>query len=135
MTDTRNTSQLIDLKLQVINYHSGENLDYLQRQLANDACYTSHNGVQFKKKQIADAIADYESAIAEGRDMKADAIARKLDNMEVELAELLERHDADVAVYEIITEGETWTRQAPKSKPQLKQASKRISELKKMVAA
>lgn len=135
MTKVNNTSTLIDLKLQVINYHSGDNMDYLQRQMANDACYTSHNGVQYKKRQIADAIADFETAVEEGRDMKADAISRRLENMEVELAELLERHDADVAVFEIITNGETWTNQRTTKKPQLKDAAKRLAELKKKVAA
>ena len=48
---TENTSQLIELKLKTIQYHSGDNLDYLQKNIARDACYTSHNSVAYKRNK------------------------------------------------------------------------------------
>ena len=40
MTKVNNSSTLIELKLAVINYHDGENMNYLQKNIARDACYT-----------------------------------------------------------------------------------------------
>ena len=127
------TSQLIELKLAVIQFHNGDNMDYLMKGIARDACYTSYNSLQYKRKQMADTIADFETAVVENRDTKADAIARRLDNMNVELEHLIERHDADKAVFEIITDGEQWEPQK-KSRNVPAALTKKIAAMKKAVA-
>ena len=132
---TKKTSTLIELKLAVIQYHTGDNMDYLQRGIARDACYTSLNSLTYKRKQMADTIADFETAVVEGRDTIAERLATRVENMEVELNELIERHEADKAVYEIITDGEEWTAEPKKRAPISKDKAKRIAELKAKVAA
>lgn len=130
---TQNASSLIALKMAVIEYHSGEGMDYLQKGIARDACYTSLNSLQYKKKQMADAITDYETAILEGRDTPQMRILALIERMEVELEHLEERHEADKAVFHIVTDGEEWTAQPKKRAPALK-ASK-LDALKARVAA
>ena len=130
---TNNTSKLIELKLAVIQYHNDENMDYLMKGIARDACYTSYNSLVYKKKQMADTIADFETAVVENKDTRADAIARRLDNMNVELENLIERHDADKAVYEIITDGEEWSPQT-KSRNVPAALAQKVAAMKKAVA-
>ena len=132
---TKKTSTLIELKLAVIQYHTGDNMDYLQRGIARDACYTSLNSLAYKRKQMADTIADFETAVVEGRDTIAERLATRAENMEVELNELIERHEADKAVYEIIADGEEWTPEPKKRAVITKDHAKRIAELKAKVAA
>ncbi len=79
---TKKLSKLAQLKLDVINYHlhddestHRQDIDGTVEQaqinerfligLARDACYTSHNSITFKKKQIADSLAEYDTAIEE----------------------------------------------------------------------
>lgn len=130
---TKNTSKLIELKLAVIQYHDGDQMDYLQSGIARDACYTSFNSLSYKKKQMADAIADYETAVNEGRDAPQMRILSMIERMEVELEELEERHFADCAVYTIVTDGQEWEAQPKRRAPALK--SDKIAALKKRVAA
>ena len=106
---TNNASTLIELKLAVIQYHSGENMDYLQKGIARDACYTSFNSLAYKRKMMADAIADFETAVTEGRDVPAERLCTRIENMEVELDALIERHEADKGAYTIISDGEEWS--------------------------
>lgn len=130
---TQNASKLIDLKLAVIKWHDGDNMDYLHKGIARDACYTSYNSLSFKKKQIADSIADFESAIAENRDTLAERLCTRIEHMEVELEELNERHEADRAVFHIITDGEEWT--PNKSTRSVSgDLAKRVAQIKKVVA-
>ena len=68
---SNNTSKLIELKLAVIQYHNGDNMDYLMKSIARDACYTSYNSLQYKRKQMADTIAEFETAVVENKDTKA----------------------------------------------------------------
>lgn len=130
---TNNTSKLIELKLAVIKYHNEDNMDYLMKGIARDACYTSYNSLQYKRKQMADTIADFETAVVENKDTKADAIARRLDSMNIELEHLIERHDADRAVYEIIADGEEWSPQT-KSRSVPAALAKKVAAMKKAVA-
>jgi hypothetical protein len=130
---TKTTPTLIELKLSVIQYHAGEGMDYLQKGIARDACYTSFNSLKYKKKLMADAISDYETAVVENRDAPQMRILSMIERMEVELEALEERHTADKSVYEIITDGEQWSMAPQKSSPALK-ASK-LEALKKRVAA
>jgi|TARA_R110000796_G_scaffold57960_3_gene133651 hypothetical protein len=113
MTKVNNSSTLIELKLAVINYHDGENMNYLQKNIARDACYTSNNSLTYKKKQMADGIADFESAMVEGRDILAERLCQRIEAMEIEFEELVERHEADKAVYLVISDGEEWAATKP----------------------
>ena len=125
-------TKLVELKLQTIQYHNGDNMDYLMTSMAKDACYTSYNSLVYKKKQMDDTITDFETAVTEGRDMKAEAITRKLDNMEIELEHLEERHNADCQVYTIITEVKLGHQNVRNVR--LQALAKKVAELKKRVA-
>ena len=109
MTKSNSTTKLIDLKLAVINFHDGDNMEYLQKNIARDACYTSYNSLTYKKKMLADAVTDFETYVLEGKDIAAERACEKAERMEVELDQLTERHEADKAVYLIITDGEEWS--------------------------
>jgi hypothetical protein len=130
-----NTSKLIELKLAVIQYHTGDNMDYLQRGIARDACYTSYNSLGYKRKQMADTIADFESAVVEQKDTLADRLVARIEGMERELEELIERHEADKAVYELICDGQEWYPEAKKRPTITNDMTKRMAALKAKVAA
>lgn len=127
---------LIELKLAVINHHKGEVNEYLRSQIARDACYTSHNSVQFKSGQMADIRAELmDLAPAKGSEVIDVKVERKVEiyqRMEDELAELVERHNADLAVYSKVT-GEKWT---PRPKRNHKSDGLAVSdELARILAA
>lgn len=132
---TKKTSTLIELKLAVIQYHTGDNMDYLQRHIARDACYTSFNSLGYKQGQLNDTVAQFESAVAEDNIKRADFLDMLIDRMEHELNEMIERHEADKAVYEIICDGEEWKPEKKKRPVITKDYTKRIAELKAKVAA
>ena len=115
---TKNDSKLIELKLAVIQYHTGNDMDYLQKGIARDACYTSFNSLQYKKRMMADAITDYETAVRENRDAPQMRILSIIERMEV---------------YHIISDGDEWAMAPKKRTPVLK--SSKIEALKKRVAA
>tara|TARA_R110002072_G_scaffold133878_1_gene274437 strand:- start:188 stop:616 length:429 start_codon:yes stop_codon:yes gene_type:complete len=130
---TTGTSKLIELKLAVIKYHQVDGNDYLMQNIARDACYTSNNGLTYKKKQMADALSDFETAVAEGRDAPQMRIMNLIERMEVELEHMEERHHADLAVYTIVTDGLEWEAISKKRAPMMK--SSKLEALKKKVAA
>ena len=109
MTKSNSTTTLIDLKLAVINFHDGEKMAYLKKNIARDACYTSYNSLTYKKKMLADAVTDFETYVLEGKDIAAERACEKAERMEIEYDQLVERHEADKAVYLIITDGEEWS--------------------------
>lgn len=133
---TKKVPTLVELKLAVLNHFQATqdvapNEQFIAG-IARDECYTSHNSLVYKKKQMADKIADYETAVEEGKDIRADAIARLLDNMEVELTLLAERHEADLSVYEQVT-GTQWEPMAKKRAP-AKLSDDRMKALRAKVA-
>ena len=130
---TKTTSQLIEMKLNVIKYHNDENMDYLMKGIARDACYTSYNSLQYKRKQMSDTIVEFEEAAVANNEGKAHSLAKRLDNMQIELDHLIERHDADLSVYEIITDGEQWTNER-KTRNVPAALTKKIAAMKKAVA-
>jgi len=130
---TKNVSKLIEMKLAVITYHNGDNMDYLMKGIARDACYTSYNSLQYKRKQMSDTICEFEEAAVANHEAKATSLANRLDNMQIELDELIERHEADKSVFEIITDGEQWTPQA-KSRNVPAALAKKVAAMKKAVA-
>lgn len=110
---TKKNPTLVELKLAVIKYHEAN--EYTETAIARDACYTSFNGIQYKKTgngQMADVAAEIKGLLPErGQEITDVKLARLLDRyegMETELAILEERHAADKAVYKLIT-GEEWT--------------------------
>lgn len=115
MTTTTNTSikDLIALKLQVIKFHEAN--EYTETSIARDACYTSFNSIQFKKTgngQMADIAAEIKGLMPERgqeiADVKIERLLTRYENMEVELDILTDRHDADKAVFKLLT-GDEWT--------------------------
>ena len=119
-----NVSKLAQLKLDVINYHATDKPsadgpvinDRFLIGLGRDACYTSHNSLTFKKKQIADSLAEYDLAVEEKNTYSMERTERWINTLYPELEELEARHSADLEVFAALTGGEVWTpnkRQAP----------------------
>ncbi len=126
---TKVLSKLAKLKLEVINYHNHDNDKFLVG-LSRDACYTSHNSLQFKRKQIADALAEYDIAVEVKNIHDQDRTQRWIDRLCPELDELQVRHDADLEVYKALTGGETWLPNKPVAAPK----QRNFSDLRKRVA-
>ena len=108
---TTATPTLADLKLAVVNFHSGE---YTRISVARDACYTSHNSIQWKLDQMSNLKAEIASLMPldDQSEVVSVNLAKKIDifrSMEAELAELEERHNADLKVFKAVT-GEDWKR-------------------------
>jgi hypothetical protein len=116
VTSTRVT-ELTKIKLTAINYHKGDNMEYLRSQIAKDACFTSKNSLRWKTGQMAEKKAEIAALHeASGSEVVDTKLAKRIDiyhSMEDELAELQIRHDADLQVHKEIT-GEDW-KERPKS--------------------
>jgi hypothetical protein len=105
--------ELVDLKLAVIKYHDTNS--YLETSIARDACFTSFNSLQWKKTgqgQMLDTTAEIKELLPqrgqEITDVKLERLLDRYEQMEIELSVLEERHNADKAVYLVIT-GDEWT--------------------------
>ena len=127
---------LIELKLAVLSFYQNT-MDVEPNErfiigIARDECYVSNNSVSYKKKQIADKLCDYEAAVERNQDAKADTIINVIDQMEYELTLLIERHDADLSVYEQIN-GTQWEAASKKRAP-MRIANDRLAALKAKVA-
>lgn len=113
------TPTLAEQKLAVINFHKGDEFEYLRQQMARDACYTSHNSIQFKLQQMLSVKEEIASLLPEqGVEVTDVKLARKVDiheKMEAELEQLQLRHDADLEVHIAIFEGECWVPRAKKT--------------------
>jgi hypothetical protein len=112
MTKNTKTSStnLVDLKLAVIKFHNAN--VYTETNIARDACFTSHNSLDFKAKQMADVAAEIKDLMpergSEVADVRIEKLLTRYDSMEMELYDLSIRHEADLEVYRQIT-GETWS--------------------------
>jgi hypothetical protein len=136
-----NVSKLAQLKLDVINYHATDKPsadgpvinDRFLIGLGRDACYTSHNSMAYKKKQIADSLAEYDEHVKDNNIYQKERTERWIATLYPELDELEARHNADLEVYAALTGGEKWM---PKNESAPKKSSKPIdfSELRKRVA-
>lgn len=116
MTQQVTTSSIIDQKLEHINYFREDGIhDALYIGIARDACYTANNSLGFKKKQLSEALADYDRFMSEKDDNAAERVERFIGRMYHELEILEERLEIEKSVYFIITDGEEWTA-TPKSK-------------------
>jgi len=133
-------STLAKLKLEVINYHTTDKPsqegpvvnDKFLIGLARDACYTSNNSLTFKKKQIADSLAEYDLAFEEKNAYAIERTERWINTLKPELDELQTRHNADTEVYAIITHGEVWQAKRPAAAKPANPAN--FSNLRKEVA-
>ena len=108
---------LVDSKIAVINYHSGDSLTYLRESIARDACYTSANSIQYKSDQISenrDKLADLRETYSgqEVIHVQMSKLAYVIGEQQKELSELDLRFKADCAVFKQLTK-KAWT---PKSK-------------------
>tara|TARA_R110000787_G_scaffold8568_7_gene28975 strand:+ start:148 stop:576 length:429 start_codon:yes stop_codon:yes gene_type:complete len=141
---TKKLSTLAQLKLDVINYHNHDMSnpdnktgglvvnDKFLIGLARDACYTSHNSLNFKRKQIADSLAEYDIAAKEENVYAMERTERWIERLTPELDELVDRHNADKEVYGVFSGGETWL---PNRKPAPAKAKpNNFSNLRKRVA-
>ena len=136
-----NVSKLAQLKLDVINYHATDKPsadgpvvnDRFLIGLGRDACYTSHNSLTFKKKQIADSLAEYDMAVEEKNTYSMERTERWINTLYPELEELEARHNADLEVYLQLTSGEVWT---PNKRPAPSKAAKpaNFNKLRERVA-
>jgi len=146
---TKRTAQptLTDMKLAVIKYHthSNDNPDnkvggrVINEKfligLANDSCFTSNNGLKWKRNQISDALGDYDQAKNDKNTYDMKRSENWLARLKPELEELIVRHDADKEVFKHLTGGETWMPQRPKDQPQITSINTaEIDAIRKMVA-
>ena len=123
-----NVSKLAQLKLDVINYHATDKPsadgpvvnDRFLIGLGRDACYTSHNSMTYKKKQIADSLAEYDGHVEDNNIYQKERTERWIATLYPELDELEARHNADLEVLAALTGGEEWI---PKEAIQHQQAS------------
>ncbi len=134
-------SKLAQLKLEVINYHTTDKPsadgpiinDRFLIGLGRDACYTSHNSMTYKKKQIADSLAEYDGHVKDNNIYQKERTERWIATLYPELDELEARHNADLEVFAALTGGEKWM---PKEQLSSNKISKPVdfSELRKRVA-
>ena len=125
--------KLVQLKLDVINTHEGDQNTYLRSSMAGDACYSSDNGINYKLTQM-DKIKKELITLrpAEGSEVIDVTLAKKVDifqRMEMELVELQERHDADCEVFFILNE----VKWKPYKKSNLKDISNTINAIDKIL--
>lgn len=110
-TDAQLRQDLFNLKLEVINFHQGDNMQYVRTTAARDACFTSNNSMNWKANQMNDLQTEIAGLIPEeGSEIVDVKLERKIalyESMEDELQELTLRHEADLAVYEQVV-GEKW---------------------------
>ena len=119
---TRNTTKsktLVELKLAVINYHSGDSLTYLRESIARDACYTSANSIQYKSDQISEnrvKLADLRETYSgqEVIHVQMSNLTRIIKAQQAELEELSDRHQADTQAFKKLV-GKDWTQNSKSS--------------------
>ena len=133
-------STLAKLKLEVINFHTTDKPsadgpivnDKFLIGLGRDACYTSNNSLTFKKKQLADSLAEYDIAVEEANWYSMERTERWINTLMPELDELQTRHDADCEVFAALTGGEVWQAKRTASTKPVKLAN--FSDLRTRVA-
>ena len=102
---------LADLKMAVINFHKGDDNEYLRQSIARDSCYTSHNSLNWKLEQMSKVKEEIAVLMPdEGNEVTDVSLMRKVEiyhSMQDELVSLQLRHDADLECFKQIT-GEIW---------------------------
>lgn len=107
----KTTHTLVDLKLSVVNFHADLN-EQARIGIARDACYTSNNSLDYKQGQIDFATAELKVLReqfngSEVVDVRMTRKAEYLSSLMFELSCAEERHEADKAVYKVIS-GDEW---------------------------
>jgi hypothetical protein len=107
----KTTHTLVDLKLSVVNFHADLN-EQARIGIARDACYTSNNSLEYKQGQIDFATAELKVLRdqyngSEVVDVRMTRKAEYLSSLMFELSCAEERHEADKAVYKVIS-GDEW---------------------------
>lgn len=128
---------LIAAKTAIINYHKGDQNAYTREAIARDACFTSHNSMQWKALQMAEALGEIrkwreDNPDAEVIDVAISKKKRLYDSMEQEHAELEERHKADREVHKAIV-GKEWKPQGKRDHSSDKLGE--LHEIDKMLAS
>ncbi len=142
---TNTLSKLAKMKLDVIKYHAdtittnkdNEEITNLKDlvSIARDACYTSHNSIQYTKSNISDTLAEYDRAVEEKNDHQKESSKRYLVTLKSRLETHQDRHQADLDVYANLTGGEVW-KYTPKGSKVTKSSipDKSVDELRSLVA-
>lgn len=103
--------ELYNLKLAVVMHHTGESNAYTRESIARDACFVANNSIQYKCQQMLEVKAEIASLRpTEQAETVSVQLAKKVDiykRMQLELNELEERFNADMAVHKEVT-GDVW---------------------------
>ena len=92
MTKQLTTSDIIAQKLEHINYFRDEELhDALFIGIARDACYTANNSLNFKQKQLAQVLEEYDRNMKNGNDNAAERSEQFAGRIFAEVSTLEER--------------------------------------------
>ena len=109
MTKQLTTSDIIAQKLEHINYFRDEELhDALFIGIARDACYTANNSLNFKQKQLAQVLEEYDRNMKNGNDNAAERSEQFAGRIFAEVSTLEERLHIEKSVSFMITDGEEW---------------------------
>lgn len=125
---------LTELKIAVIEHTVVDNPKYKEI-LAEQQCFSSYNLMVFKRKQLADHVAAFESAIDEGRTIKAESEERICTAIHDELQDIEARHTADCSVYNFFSDGKEWAPASRGKKPVSNESRSRLDQFKKVLAA
>ena len=125
---------LAELKIAVIEHTVIDNPKYKEI-LAEQQCFSSYSLLTFKRKQLADHVAAFESAIDEGRTIKAESEERICSAIHDELQDIEERHIADCSVYNYFSDGKEWTAPTRGKKSVSNESRNRLDKFKKVLAA
>ena len=110
------TSEIIGQKIDHIKFFSDDDThEAFLRSIAQDACYTANNSVNYKKKLLADALAEYDDHKAKGNELSAEKTKAYAGRLQAETEILIERLEIEKAVFFTITGGEEWTPYKPKA--------------------
>lgn len=131
MTKQLKPSDIIAQKMEHIKYFTNDN-QYLLVSIARDACYTANNSLEYKRKQLSDALADYDRHIEEKNVNAVERAERYIVRLNEELEILMCRFEIECGVYELFT-GEKWSPK-PVAKNVLK-PSANIDAIRKAVGA
>jgi hypothetical protein len=118
MTKVLKVSDIVSQKLEHINYYRADHLnDGLFIGMARDACYSANNTLVFKRKQIADSLAEYDRHKAEDNTYAKERSEQWIARLYPELEVLEECFDIAKAVYSNLTGGEDWKPAEKKQAP------------------
>lgn len=131
MAKALTASDIIKQKLEHIKYFSDDDInEVVLIGIARDACYTANNSLNFKKKQLADTLAEYDRHVAEEDKYSAERSERYASRLYTELEVFEERLHIEKTVYFSIS-GEEWH---PTQKRTVARKSVGIEALRKKIA-